>query len=866
MQFRIRVACIILLGWLLPHVSYGQACYLQQDCGPGSLCSGSGTCQPIRSLLDTGSNTVYWVDQAIGNDANSGTEAQPFKSISRAMQASTLRPGDAVIIREGTYYEQVSPGTSGTANNRITIAGFPGDNVVVSGAIPLNGTWTVDGSTWRLAWPHAALWNRVIANDPFGPARRRDVLIANGQMLQAVYSRTDVAPGTFYLEGSPSNPTTMFMRMPDDSNPNNARMETSLMNHIFNPSNNETSCRFGQVKGYFHLIGITFRHSANDGQMGAVCAGNEGSIIENVTAEWTNGSGFLVSGKNHILRGVRALNNGMSGIRGNECDNCTVEFSTSKYNNWKGYKPYWESGGGKWLYTTNSTFRNNDFSENFGPGLWFDMDNFDNVIERNRFDSNAGVNLFIEWRSNRTTIRNNVFTRARHDRPTFYGFGLLIHASQDNYVLYNTFMGNEGGGMRIKTDSRLQSTGNSYYNNLFIANQNIQMGTERRSSEIAFEEHNNVAEARTNKGEGNIFWARNYSEQEYHTFQFRPKNTAGASVVKSSVLTQWQNAAQTDYSSSVAVLSQPHVTDTTDHVEGWRLPDNSQFLGKAVAMPANIPAVTTDFDGETRPTTGGPVGADIPNGFISGGGGGDGGGGNGDGGNGDGGNGDGGNGDGGNGGGDGGNGDGGNGDGGNGDGGGGGGDTDAIDRVQFVALDIIVRDENVELLWESTSEWDLDSYVLERSTDGVGFQRLGSIEKVPDGPATQQYTFRDADLPITSKNLFYRIRSIYNDRSETVSPILEVTLGLPEGIRVEQNFPNPARGITRIAYQLDKPSGVHVRLFDVLGREVKTLEQLGKPAGFHTIFVDVSELPSGMYFYNFVANGVTVTRSMQVVQ
>lgn len=841
----------------MPHASYGQACYLQQDCGPGTLCSGSGTCQPIRSLLDTGSNTVYWVDQAIGNDANSGTEAQPFRTISRAMRANTLRAGDAVIIREGTYYEQVSPENGGNANNRITITAFPGDDVVVSGAIPLNGTWTVSGSMWELNWPHPAQWHRVVDNDPFGPARRRDVLFANGQMLQAVYSRADVVPGTFFLEGSPHNPTKMFARLPDDSNPNLANMQTSLMNHIFNPSNNETSCRFGQVKGYYHLIGITFRHSANDGQMGAVCAGSEGSIIEDVTAEWTNGSGFLISGKNHIIRGVRALNNGMSGIRGNECDNCLVEFSTSKYNNWKGYLPYWESGGGKWLYTTNSTFRSNDFSENHGPGLWLDMDNFDNVIERNTFDSNLGVGLFIEWHSNRTVIRNNVFTRSRYARPTFYGHGLLIHASQDNMVLYNTFMGNEGGGMRIKTDSRAKSTGNSYYNNLFVANQNIQWGTDRRSSEIAFEEHADATEARTNKGEGNVFWARNYSAQEYHTFQFRPKNAGGTGVVKSSVLTQWQNAAQTDYSSSIANLSQPHVTDTTDHVEGWRLPDNSQYIGLAVPMPANIPAVTTDFDGESRPTTGGPVGADVPNGFVSGGGGGNGDGGNG-GGNGDGGSGDGGNGDGGNG-------DGGNGDGGAGDGGNGGADG-SIARVEFVALDIIVRDENVELLWESTREIDLDSYILERSTDGVGFDRLGSIEKVPDGASTQQYTFRDSDLPSTTKNLFYRIRSIYNDRSETVSPVLEVTLGLPEGIRVEQNFPNPARDITRISYQLHKPSGVHVRLFDALGREVRTIHKLGKPAGFHTIFVDVSDLPGGTYFYHFEANGVTVTRSMTVVR
>ncbi|MFK7846877.1 MAG: right-handed parallel beta-helix repeat-containing protein [Rhodothermales bacterium] len=575
------------------------------------LCSSSGTCQPIRSLLNTGNNTVYWVDQAIGNDTNPGNEAQPFKTIQRAVETSTINPGDAVIIREGTYYGQVSPGKGGTSGNRITITSFPGDEVIVSGAINLTGTWTQDGSAWKLTWPHEALWHRFEGpNDLFGPARRRDVLIADDQMLQAVYTRADVKEGTFFLEGSPDNPSTMFAMLPGNKNPNNALMQTSLLNHLFNPSNNEPSCRFGNVKGYYHVIGITFRHTANDGQMGAVCAGNEGSILENITVEWTNGSGFLISGNNHVVRGVRANHNGMSGIRGNICDNCLVEYSESKYNNWKGYKPFWESGGGKWLYTSNSTFRNLDFSENEGPGLWLDMDNFDNVIEQNTFDSNLGANLFLEWTTDRTLVRNNVLTRARYAWGSFYGHGLLIHAANNNIVLHNTFMSNEGGGMRIRADDRDKATGNRYYNNLFIANTLIDWNSDRRSSEISFEEHANDSDARSNKGEGNVFWYRNYSTHEYNTFQYRVKGTSGGSVVRSSSLSEWQNKALTDYNSMTIQPAQPHVVDTTDHVSGWRLAAESQIIGKGVSLPSDLAPLLVDFDGEPRPVQAGDVGAD----------------------------------------------------------------------------------------------------------------------------------------------------------------------------------------------------------------------------------------------------------------
>ncbi len=595
---------------LFPTLSSAQSCYLQQDCGPGMLCSENGSCQPIRSLLDTGGNTVYWVDHAIGNDANAGTETQPFKTIQRAMQASTLDPGDAVIIREGTYYGQVSPGKGGTPGNRITITGYPGEEVIVSGAINLTGAWSQDGNAWKLPWPHDALWHRYEGpNDLFGEARRRDVLIADGQMLQAVYNRGDVVEGTFYLEGSPDNPTTMYAILPGFKDPNVASMQTSLLNHLFNPSNNEPSCRFGDVKGYFHLIGITFRHTANDGQMGAVCAGSEGSILENITAEWTNGSGFLISGNNHIVRGVRAYSNGMSGIRGNICDNCLVEHSESKYNNWKGYKPFWESGGGKWLYTTNSTFRKLDFSDNEGPGLWLDMDNFDNVIEQSVFDNNVGAGLFLEWTTDRTLVSNNVFTRNRFAWPVFYGHGVMIHAANDNILLHNTFMANEGGGMRIRADDRDKATGNRYYNNLFIANTVIDAGPNHKGSEISFEEHFSDADARSNKGEGNVFWYRGYSNAEYNTYQYRLKNNGG-NALYTSTLSAWQNRALTDYSSSTIQPTEPSVVDTTDHVNGWRLAAESQVISKGVSLPDDLAPLLVDFDGEPRPVQGADVGAD----------------------------------------------------------------------------------------------------------------------------------------------------------------------------------------------------------------------------------------------------------------
>ena len=427
---------------------YGEgACYLQQDCGPGMLCNEAGTCQPIREVLETANNSIYWVDHRTGSDSNAGTEAAPFTTIGRAMQQGVLQPGDAVIIREGTYYEPIIPSVGGTPGNRITIAGYPGEEVIISGAERVAGTWTRSGEIYQINWPYPALWHRYKgSDDPHGLVRLRDVLIADGQMLQAVFRHEDLEEGTFYLEGAPDNPTTMYTILPDGMDPNRASMQTSRLNHLFNPSNNESHCRFGQVKGHFRLIGLTFRHTANDGQLGAVCTGSEGTLLENITVAWTNGTGILMHGRNHTARGIRAHYNGMSGIRGAYCEGCTLEYAESMYNNWKGYNVLWESGGGKWIYSRNSTLRRLDFSNNEGPGLWLDINNYDNIIEQSRFDNNLSMNLFLEWSSDRNLVRNNVLTRARPYNRNNQGVGLEVRAANDNDIVHNTFMGNRGGG------------------------------------------------------------------------------------------------------------------------------------------------------------------------------------------------------------------------------------------------------------------------------------------------------------------------------------------------------------------------------------------------------------------------------------
>jgi hypothetical protein len=67
-----------------------------------------------------------------GNDANSGTQSQPWATFKHAV--SKLQAGDTLYAMGGTYSELVSVSVSGTAAAPITITAYPGQSPVIDGA------------------------------------------------------------------------------------------------------------------------------------------------------------------------------------------------------------------------------------------------------------------------------------------------------------------------------------------------------------------------------------------------------------------------------------------------------------------------------------------------------------------------------------------------------------------------------------------------------------------------------------------------------------------------------------------------------------------------------------------------------------
>ena len=85
---------------------------------------------------------------------------------------------------------------------------------------------------------------------------------------------------------------------------------------------------------------------------------------------------------------------------------------------------------------------------------------------------------------------------------------------------------------------------------------------------------------------------------------------------------------------------------------------------------------------------------------------------------------------------------------------------------------------------------------------------------------------------------------------------------IPVKFSLSQNYPNPFNPSTNIQFDIQRQGLVSLKVYDFLGREIKTLVNESLQAGSYESTFDATELSSGIYFYRLDADGFTETKKM----
>jgi hypothetical protein len=136
-------------------------------------------------------------------------------------------------------------------------------------------------------------------------------------------------------------------------------------------------------------------------------------------------------------------------------------------------------------------------------------------------------------------------------------------------------------------------------------------------------------------------------------------------------------------------------------------------------------------------------------------------------------------------------------------------------------------------------------------------------------PSRTEYVFVDSLVQV-GEIYVYRLADVSYSGVVTYHKAVFVELTAPMSYELLQNYPNPFNPNTTIEYRIPKISEIELKVYNILGQEVVTLEKGIKKAGFYKLEWNGRnrwdhQVASGIYVYLISAKSVDGTRQFNKV-
>jgi hypothetical protein len=179
-----------------------------------------------------------------------------------------------------------------------------------------------------------------------------------------------------------------------------------------------------------------------------------------------------------------------------------------------------------------------------------------------------------------------------------------------------------------------------------------------------------------------------------------------------------------------------------------------------------------------------------------------------------------------------------------------------------------VRATDVTLTWEDPVDADFNYFIVYRA-DAAGFDPTGME---PFATAVDPL-YVDTDVEVNTY-YYYRIAAVdfagnVGEASDEVVAAVSVGVEggeMPIDFALNQNYPNPFNPTTTIAFDIKSTSFVRVAVYDLLGRQVKTLVNETRDAGRHSVQLNASDLSSGLYIVRMETAGRVFERAITLIK
>ncbi len=155
-----------------------------------------------------------------------------------------------------------------------------------------------------------------------------------------------------------------------------------------------------------------------------------------------------------------------------------------------------------------------------------------------------------------------------------------------------------------------------------------------------------------------------------------------------------------------------------------------------------------------------------------------------------------------------------------------------------------LQNGQVQLRWKISNENNVIGYQVERSSDGIHFDAVGSLIPAHNNFVQQGYLSTDP-IPATYKNsVFYRIQMIDNQGKTNYSEIRAIQPFLSETYHL---LKNPISNQATVQVQINNSGFIHYKLYNPFGQRLQSRDFF-IAKGNQSFTIDTHELPCGTYW------------------
>ncbi|MDP4197559.1 MAG: T9SS type A sorting domain-containing protein [Bacteroidota bacterium] len=189
--------------------------------------------------------------------------------------------------------------------------------------------------------------------------------------------------------------------------------------------------------------------------------------------------------------------------------------------------------------------------------------------------------------------------------------------------------------------------------------------------------------------------------------------------------------------------------------------------------------------------------------------------------------------------------------------------------VELTSFTAALKSNRIKLDWATATEVNNHGFEIQRKAPNAAsgnsnWEKIDFVEGYGNSNSTKEYSFTDNKLTLAG-TYSYRLKQMDNDGKFEYSKEVNVKFA-GFSASLNQNYPNPFNPTTSISYTIPNSNFVTLKVYNMIGQEVRTLVSSFQESGEHSVEFSASDLNSGIYIYRLQAGNFTSVRKMQLIK